>query len=109
MKETPPHEGDVSELIHANQYIDKHIKSVHEVTERTDSAVKFKKCDKKFSSNRYLKVHMKLNHEEKNPFECPKAHEVKKLVQFVRTHLQRKVTEQSISLTCMEGKVDLIV
>ena len=81
MKETPHMKVMLySELILANQYIDKHIKSVHEVTERTDSAVKFKKCDKKFPSNRYLKVHMKLNHEEKKPFECPKAHEVKKLV-----------------------------
>ena len=77
----PPHEGDVSELILSNQYLDKHIESVHEETERTDTAVKFKKCDKKFPSNRYLKVHKKkLNHEEKNPFECPKAHEVKKLL-----------------------------
>ena len=110
MKETPHMKVMLySELILANQYIDKHIKSVHEVTERTDSALKFKKYDKKFSSNRYLKVHMKLNHEEKKPFECPKAHEVKKLVQFVRPHLQRKVTEQSISLTCMERKIDLIV
>ena len=43
MEETPPHEGDVSELIPANQYIDKHNESVLEVMERADSAVKFKK------------------------------------------------------------------
>ena len=55
MEETPPHEGDVSELIPANQYIDKHNESVLEVMERADSAVKFKKVWQEVSVQQIFK------------------------------------------------------